>query len=116
MVIRVWCAGAVYSINPAMIIILVPLVSAVTSGQRHFKMIHYGGYLSALSPFWLVALQSELGAIMFVVTLSLGEAIWSPRWYDLTMEVAPVGKEGLFTALASAPLFLAKLPTGAHKH
>lgn len=29
------------------------------------------------------------------------------------MSVAPNGREGLFTALASAPLFLAKLPTGA---
>lgn len=29
------------------------------------------------------------------------------------MSVAPQGKEGVFTALASAPLFLAQLPTGA---
>lgn len=33
--------------------------------------------------------------------------------YDYSMAVAPNGREGLFTALASAPLFLAKLPTGA---
>ena len=31
----------------------------------------------------------------------------------MTMSVAPDGKEGLFTALTSAPLFLAMLPTGA---
>ena len=29
------------------------------------------------------------------------------------MSVAPPGREGVFTALASAPLFLAQLPTGA---
>lgn len=29
------------------------------------------------------------------------------------MSLAPEGREGLFTALASAPLFAAKLPTGA---
>ena len=28
------------------------------------------------------------------------------------MDVAPEGREGLFGAIASAPLFLAKLPTG----
>ena len=50
---------------------------------------------------------------MFVATLSLGEAIWSPRWYDYSMSVAPDGREGVFTALSSAPLFLAMLPTGA---
>ena len=30
------------------------------------------------------------------------------------MSLAPEGREGLFTALASAPLFAAKLPTGVH--
>lgn len=38
------------------------------------------------------------------------------RWvrrYDYSMSLAPEGREGLFTALASAPLFAAKLPTGA---
>jgi hypothetical protein len=49
---------------------------------------------------------------VFVTQLSIGEAIWSPRWYDYSMSVAPEGKEGVFTALASAPLFLASLPTG----
>ena len=27
--------------------------------------------------------------MMFVVFVSLGEAIWSPRWYDYSMSVAP---------------------------
>ena len=52
------------------------------------------------------------GAALFVVTLSLGESFWSPRWYDYSMSLAPYGREGIFTALASAPLFAAKLPTG----
>ena len=34
------------------------------------------------------------------------------RRYDYSMSVAPDGKEGLFVALTSAPLFLAMLPTG----
>ena len=50
--------------------------------------------------------------MLFVVTLSLGESVWSPRWYDYSMSLAPEGREGIFTALASAPLFAAKLPTG----
>ena len=53
-------------------------------------------------------------AALFVVTLSLGESFWSPRWYDYSMSLAPHGREGIFTALASAPLFAAKLPTGVH--
>ena len=33
----------------------VPLVGALFTRVQHFDMIHYGSYLSALSPFWLVA-------------------------------------------------------------
>jgi hypothetical protein len=47
-----------------------------------------------------------------VVLLSLGEALWSPRTYDYSMSVAPVGQEAIFTALAAAPLFAAKVPVG----
>jgi hypothetical protein len=49
---------------------------------------------------------------MFVIVLSLGESIWSPRVYDYTMSVAPDGREASFTALATAPLFAAKIPVG----
>ena len=104
--------GSIYSINPAMIIILVPLVSAATTSVRPFDMIRHGGWLSALSPLWLALFQSYGAAVMFIVMLSLGEAAWSPRWYDYTMAVAPEGREGAYTALAAAPLFLATLPTG----
>ena len=61
----------------------------------------------------VLVLRAEWGAVLFVVTLSLGESVWSPRWYDYSMSLAPEGREGIFTALASAPLFAAKLPTGA---
>ncbi|GAB4823238.1 hypothetical protein N2152v2_010284 [Parachlorella kessleri] len=104
--------GLIYSINPAMIVLLVPVVGAMTTGFQHFDMIHLGGYISALSPFWIVAFNTEWSTALFVAMLSLGEAVWSPRWYDYSMSIAPEGREGVFTALASAPLFAAMLPTG----
>ncbi|PSC67761.1 MFS general substrate transporter [Micractinium conductrix] len=104
--------GLIYSINPAMIVLLVPVVGAMTTDLPHFDMIHYGGWVSALSPFLIVAFNTEWSTAAFVALLSLGEAIWSPRWYDYSMGVAPDGREGIFTALASAPLFAAMLPTG----
>lgn len=45
--------GTVYSINPAMIMTLVPLVGAAATHCSHFDMIHYGSYVSALSPLWM---------------------------------------------------------------
>ena len=104
--------GAIYSINPAIIVLFVPLIGALTTHLAHFDVIHYGSWVSAVSPLWIVAIPTLWSTGAFVATLSIGEAIWSPRWYDYSMSVAPNGKEGLFTALTSAPLFLAMLPTG----
>ncbi|KAL3157900.1 hypothetical protein ABBQ32_012309 [Trebouxia sp. C0010 RCD-2024] len=104
--------GTVYSINPAMIMTLVPLVGAAATHYSHFDMIHYGSYVSALAPLWMALFTTEWATVLFVIQLSLGESIWSPRWYDYSMSVAPEGREGVFTAMASAPLFLGKFVTG----
>ena len=56
--------------------------------------------------------SAEWATVLFVIQLSIGESIWSPRWYDYSMSVAPEGREGVFTAMASAPLFLGKFVTG----
>lgn len=81
--------GTIYGINPFMIMFLTPVVSALTTQYAHYDMIKYGGYLSAISPFFLAISESIWAAVMFVVVLSLGEAIWSPRTYDYTMSIAP---------------------------
>ena len=65
------------------------VVAAMTTKFAHYDMIKYGGYVSAASPFFLVIATQTWAVVMFVVTLSLGEAIWSPRTYDYTMSIAP---------------------------
>eukprot|EP00562_Extubocellulus_spinifer_P035344 CAMPEP_0178689216 /NCGR_PEP_ID=MMETSP0699-20121125/5418_1 /TAXON_ID=265572 /ORGANISM="Extubocellulus spinifer, Strain CCMP396" /LENGTH=557 /DNA_ID=CAMNT_0020334261 /DNA_START=167 /DNA_END=1841 /DNA_ORIENTATION=+ len=104
--------GTIYAINPALIIILVPLVTAATTTVEPLVMIHYGAYVSALSVFFLVMSTSIWACVLFVSVLSVGEAIWSPRLYDYTMSMCREGREGTYMALSSAPLFLAKLPVG----
>jgi hypothetical protein len=104
--------GTIYAINPALIIILVPFITAGTTKVDPLVMIHHGCYVSALSVFFLVFSTSISSCVLFVVFLSIGEAIWSPRLYDYTMQIAKEGHEGTYMALSSAPLFLAKLPVG----
>lgn len=104
--------GLLYSINPLLIILLVPLVAAATTSYAHFDMIKWGGYVTALAPFSLALASSIPACIGMVVLLSLGEAIWSPRTYDYTYSIAPNGQEASFAALAAAPLFAAKIPVG----
>ena len=104
--------GTIYSINPALIIILVPLITAATTQVDPLIMIHHGSYISAASVFILVMSTSIWACIVFIIVLSIGEAVWSPRLYDYTMSVVREGREGTYMALSSAPLFLAKLPVG----
>ena len=104
--------GTIYAINPALIMILVPVITAATTKVDPLIMIHHGCYVSAASVFFLVISTSVTSCILFVVVLSIGEAIWSPRLYDYTMQIAKEGREGTYMALSSAPLFLAKLPVG----
>merc|ERR1719330_433207 len=75
-------------------------------------MIHFGSYISALSVLPLCFVTKIRSAVLFVTALSVGEAFWSPRFYDLTVSMAPEGREGTFVAMGSAPIFLAKLPVG----
>ena len=104
--------GRVYAINPAIIIILVPIITAATTVVDPLVMIHWGAYVSALSVFFLAFSTSVHACVFFVIKLSIGEAIWSPRLYDYTMSIAQEGREGTYMALSLAPLFLAKLPVG----
>jgi hypothetical protein len=104
--------GTIYSINPALIILLVPVITAATTQMDPLLMIHHGSYISAASVFFLTLSTSVWACVMFVIVLSIGEAMWSPRLYDYTMSVVQEGREGTYMALSSAPLFLAKLPVG----
>lgn len=75
----------------------------------------------------LAAEDSILMCVLFVIMLSIGEAVYSPATYlvrlsarrpapawlmraaQYSMLIAPKGKEGLYTSLSAAPLFMAKV-------
>lgn len=91
---------------------LVPIVSAMTAHIDPLVMIHVGSYVSAASVFFLSMSTTIWSSCVFMMLLSVGEAIWSPRLNDYTVSVSEEGREGTYMALSSAPLFLAKLPVG----
>jgi hypothetical protein len=102
----------IYAINPLVVMIVTPIVSAFTREIDPLLMIHYGCYISVMSVFILALSTSIPACIMFIIILSVGEATWSPRLYDFTMLISQEGREGTYMALASSPVFLAKLPAG----
>lgn len=109
--LQTW-TGKLYAINPALIILLVPVVTAATAKMRSFNVIVLGTFVSAGSVFFLGLGESVLMIVLFQVTLSFGEALWSPRLYDYTASIAPKGKEASYMALSKVPMFFAKVGAG----
>jgi len=104
--------GSVIAINPLLIIVTLPAITAYTLHISAFQMILVGSWVSAASVFVLVVSSTYASAVLFIVLLSIGEALWSPRLYEYTAMIAPKGREGTYMALASAPNFAAKLAVG----
>jgi len=83
--------------------VLVPIIGAYTVRVHPFAMVLRGSLVSAVSAFFLCIGAYYWTAILFVVTLSLGEAVYSPSVYTYTMMLAPKGREGLCTSLRNHP-------------
>ncbi|MCG8556120.1 MAG: MFS transporter [Proteobacteria bacterium] len=127
-------------LNPVIIVLLTPIVGALTGGMRAYSMIAVGSSAAALPVFFL-AMPREwfqgladgwpghliahqwlgvegpvnplyVSIAIFVVLFSIGEAIWSPRLYEYTAAIAPKGQEGSYMALSVLPYFVAKLFVG----
>lgn len=101
-----------WAINPAMIIVLTPLVTALTRNRSAFQCIVWGSLLSAGSVFFMAASTTPAASVAFIVTLSLSEALWSPRLYEYTATIAPRGREASYMGLSQLPMFLAKPVVG----
>jgi len=126
------------SLNPAMIIFLVPLISALTVNVRSYTMLIVGTAVSAASVFlcfmpdsvalaigdtWLGTwifdywLEAPVGnqdpflvsLVVFIIVFTVGEALWSPRLMQFSAEIAPRGKEGAYISLAVLPYFVGKI-------
>eukprot|EP00299_Pterocystis_sp_00344_P011654 c5475_g1_i2.p1 GENE.c5475_g1_i2~~c5475_g1_i2.p1 ORF type:complete len:494 (+),score=55.76 c5475_g1_i2:30-1511(+) len=103
--------GSVYAINPFIIITLVPFITTYTKRINPLIIITIGAWITALSLFVLMW-QSIYASVIFIVMLSIGEALWSPRLYEYTTIISPKGREGTYASLSSAPYFMAKLGVG----
>lgn len=104
--------GIVQAINPIMIIILVPVATALTRHMSAFWVIVLGSIVTALSPFVLVAGATWTTILLMTVILSVGECLWSPRLYEYTATIAPRGREASYMGLSALPMFFAKMAVG----
>jgi hypothetical protein len=45
---------------------------------------------------------------LWVLLMTLGEVVWSPRSASYAASMAPVGREGIFLMMSSWPTYLTK--------
>eukprot|EP00298_Acanthocystis_sp_HF-20_P002469 c12885_g1_i1.p1 GENE.c12885_g1_i1~~c12885_g1_i1.p1 ORF type:complete len:485 (-),score=167.01 c12885_g1_i1:69-1523(-) len=102
----------IIAINPFLIILTIPMITPLTKFVSLYKIILIGSTVTALSVLWMLAGPYIWPSILFIVTLSIGEATWAPRLFEYSCMIAPKGREGTFMACANAPMFFAKLGVG----
>ena len=103
-----WISG----LNPLIIVIFVPLITALTQRVHVLTMMIAGSAVTAVSTFLLSGSPNLTLLITYVVLFSLGEAAWSSRFLEYVADVAPAGRVGAYMGIAMLPWFVAKFTTG----
>lgn len=100
------------NLNPLLIFLLTPIIAAMTAKADVYKMMIYGTLVMA-APTLLLAIGPNVYLfIIYVIGMTIGEAMWSPRFLQWIAEVAPKGKVGLYMGVGQFPWFLDKVLTG----
>ena len=129
------------SLNTGLIIILAPIIGALTQRLSAYKVVIIGSFIAAASVFfmamppqwfrpladaWLGELIAHrwlgvkdlavnplyVAIVLSVVVYSIGEAFYSPRLYEYPAAIAPKGQEASYMSLSFLPYFVAKFFVG----
>src|SRR5438128_1699996 len=132
--------GKLAGINAILIIVLAPVVGALTQRIASYRMVIIGSvictvgvFVMALPTDWFVpAANSALGhalghgylqltgavhpyyimSAIYLTIFSIGEAFYSPRVYEYAAAIAPPGQEASYGSLAYLPFLVGKLLVG----
>ncbi|MCH7924071.1 MAG: MFS transporter [Planctomycetes bacterium] len=95
--------------NPLLIFIAVPLIAATTQKSRVYNMMIYGTFIMALPAFLLVIGPYAWTLFGYLLIMTIGEAMWQPRFLQYAAEIAPEGRTGQYMGVAQLPWFLTKM-------
>lgn len=100
--------------NPILIFILTPMVAALTSTKNAYKMMILGTLVMA-SPTFLLAFGPNLYTVFgYLIIMTIGEAMWQPRFLQWVAEIAPKGMTGIYMGIGQFPWFLTKVVTSLY--
>ena len=102
------------NLNPILIFVLSPLIAALTARRNVYKMMIAGTFVMALPTFLLALGPNVYLFLLFILLMSVGEAMWQPRFLQWVAEIAPEGKTGLYMGIGQFPWFLTKMLTSLY--
>lgn len=100
--------------NPLLIFILVPFVTALTRKSNVYTMMIAGTFIMAAPTFLLATGPTVWALAGYLLIMTLGEAMWQPRFLQYAAEIAPEGRTGAYIGVAQLPWFLTKVITSAY--
>jgi len=95
--------------NPLLIFIAVPMITAITQKARVYNMMILGTFVMA-APAFLLALGPHPWTLFpYLFIMTIGEAMWQPRFLQYAAEIAPPGRTGEYMGVAQLPWFMTKM-------
>ena len=102
------------NLNPILIFILTPVVTALTLKQGTYKMMIIGTLIMAFPTFILTFGPSFNTLMAYLLIMTIGEALWQPRFLQWVAEIAPKGMTGIYMGIGQFPWFLTKIITALY--
>ncbi|MCX7983359.1 MAG: MFS transporter [Bacteroidetes bacterium] len=100
--------------NPILIFILAPLVAALTMKRDTYDMMVVGTFVMATPTFFLALGPSIYAVFAYLIIMTIGEAIWQPRFLQWVAEIAPKNMTGIYMGIGQFPWFLTKVITSLY--
>ena len=97
------------NLNPILIFIAVPIIAAVTRKAKVYNMMILGTLIMAAPAFLLVVGAHWWTLFPYIFIMTIGEAMWQPRFLQYAAEIAPEGRTGEYMGVAQLPWFLTKM-------
>ena len=100
--------------NPLLIFILTPMVAALTTKKNTYNMMIIGTFVMAFPTFILTLGPSIYTVFAYLTLMTIGEAMWQPRFLQWVAEIAPKGMTGIYMGIGQFPWFLTKVVTSLY--
>ena len=102
------------NLNPILIFILTPMVTALTAKKDTYNMMIIGTLVMAAPTFILVLGPNFYTLMAYLVLMTIGEAMWQPRFLQWVAEIAPKNMTGIYMGIGQFPWFLTKVITSLY--